>query len=196
MDSETKVRMVDQYPNFAALADATIEETDYRITVVARPASTVAVIAPHGGSIERRTSAIARAIAGDDFNLYLFEGLDASGSFEDLHITSHRFDEPACLAVIADCDDVIAVHGYAGAGLQVLLGGLDRGLIESIAAALAPIGVEVLTDGHAYPGEHRRNICNRGRLGRGVQLELSDALRGSSEETQVVDAIRHMLLER
>ena len=109
MDSETNVRMVDQYPNFAALADATIAGTDYRITVVARPPSTVAIIAPHGGSIERRTSAIARAIAGDDFNLYLFEGLDASGSFEDLHITSHRFDEPACLALIADCDDVIAV---------------------------------------------------------------------------------------
>jgi phage replication-related protein YjqB (UPF0714/DUF867 family) len=53
----------------------------------------VAVIAPHGGGIEPGTSELATAIAGDDFSLYLFEGLKSAGNGE-LHITSTNFDEP------------------------------------------------------------------------------------------------------
>ena len=56
----------------------------------------MAVVAPHGGGIERATSAIARAIAGGDHNLYLFEGRLPSLNYERLHLTSHRYDEPQC----------------------------------------------------------------------------------------------------
>jgi phage replication-related protein YjqB (UPF0714/DUF867 family) len=38
------------------------------------------VIAPHGGGIDQYTSDIARAIAGAEFNLYLFEGISRSGN--------------------------------------------------------------------------------------------------------------------
>jgi phage replication-related protein YjqB (UPF0714/DUF867 family) len=54
---------------------------DYRIVVERRSDSSVAVVAPHGGSIERGTYEIARAIAGNDFSLYPFEGTKASGNY-------------------------------------------------------------------------------------------------------------------
>ena len=38
-----------------------------------------------------------------------------------------------------------------------------------------------------------RNLCNRGRLGRGVQIELSDRLRGGRYEKAVIDAVRAAL---
>jgi phage replication-related protein YjqB (UPF0714/DUF867 family) len=194
MDAETGRRYADQYPNFTALAANEAEGTDYRIRIVERPISQVAIIAPHGGSIERRTSAIARAIAGEDFNPYLFEGLDEAGSFEVLHITSHRFDEPRCLRLIEPSNHVVAVHGSSGDEDAVMLGGLDSELIALFAAALEPLDVRVFTDDHPYPGTHEMNICNRGKAGCGVQLELSDALRGSPREYQVIAAIRTVLI--
>ncbi len=193
MESQGHHRSVDRYPNYAALAANEIEGTDYRVTVSTRTHSPVAILAPHGGSIERRTSAIATALAADDFNLYLFEGLDDAGTFDTLHITSHRFDEPRALELVAAADHVIAVHGCSGAAAQVMLGGRDEALIERLAGALDPLAVDVRTDDHPYPGTHARNICNRGRLARGVQLELSDGLRGDRLEAEVIAAIREVL---
>ncbi|MGB1257819.1 MAG: poly-gamma-glutamate hydrolase family protein, partial [Thiolinea sp.] len=60
---------------------------------------------------------------------------------------------------------------------EVLLGGLDYELKAALADGLRVAGVPVRTEGHAFPGEHPRNICNRGASGKGVQLEFSDALR-------------------
>jgi phage replication-related protein YjqB (UPF0714/DUF867 family) len=196
MDGSNEPRIIDKYANFAELAETQIEGAHYRLRVVAKPRSNVAVIAPHGGSIERRTSAIASAIAGEDFNLYLFEGLDPAGSFEVLHITSHRFDEPRCLNLISTCDTVVAVHGCAGAESMVMLGGRDRDLIERLGTAISTTGVRVLVDEHPYPGLHTSNICNRGRSARGVQIELTDAVRGSFQEQAVVTAARQVILER
>ncbi|MBK6675880.1 MAG: poly-gamma-glutamate hydrolase family protein [Rhodocyclaceae bacterium] len=59
------------YRGYSDLAGQQVEGTDYQVHVRANAQSSVAVIAPHGGGIERYTSEIARAIAGDDFNLYL-----------------------------------------------------------------------------------------------------------------------------
>ena len=194
MDMHVRGTPRDRYPDFGTLAANETEGVDFRIHVEARPHSPVAVIAPHGGSIERRTSAIARAIARDDFNLYLFEGLDADGSFDTLHITSHRFDEPSCLELVAVSDTVVAVHGCGGSAPRVMLGGRDRALAREFGSALAANGVDVALSDHRYPGTHSRNICNRGRAGRGVQIEMTDGLRGGSDEPAAVDAIRNVLL--
>src|SRR5512134_1234724 len=118
----------DRYASFAELAAHEVAGRDYRITVVRRPGSAVAVVAPHGGAIERRTSLVARAIAGDDFNLYLFEGIRSTRNFERLHLTSTRFDEPRCQSLLDMCLHVVAVHGCASADARVLIGGLDDGL--------------------------------------------------------------------
>ncbi len=186
-------RSADRYPSFAGLAAAQVHGTDFRIHTRICAHSPVAVIAPHGGSIERRTSAIARAVAAEDFNLYLFEGLDEAGSFDTLHITSHRFDEPQCLRLVSRCDTVVAIHGCSGDTERVMLGGRDDHLIARLEAAIGDTGVNVSSRHHPYPGRHVRNICNRGRRGRGVQLEMTDALRGGDGEAAVIDAVRQVL---
>ncbi|WP_060342070.1 poly-gamma-glutamate hydrolase family protein [Burkholderia cepacia] len=182
------------FKNFKDLAAARIEGTDYRIHVQRTPGSSVAVIAPHGGRIEPHTSAIAREVAGTDFNLYLFEGIRQQGNYAALHLTSHRFDEPRCLALLSYCDYVVAIHGCRGATQKVLLGGLDQRLKDAAAQAIADRGIEVVRDGHPFPATEPSNICNRGRQAIGLQVEISSALRGSGARHELCAAIRVMLL--
>jgi phage replication-related protein YjqB (UPF0714/DUF867 family) len=161
---------------------------------MSRDPSRVAVLAPHGGGIEGRTSEIARLIAGDEHGLYLFEGLRTTGdNFDCLHLSSHRFDEPRALDLISGCDTVVAVHGYVAPGPDVLLGGLNEPLKREIAQALAKLGLSYLTDGHRFPGRDPRNICNRGRSGEGVQLELSEGLRKAGDWSGLARAVRSVL---
>src|SRR6266851_10057185 len=176
------------------LARHYIEGVDYAVHVMPRERSGVAVLAPHGGRIEGRTSEIARLIAGDEHRLYLFEGLRTTGdNFERLHLASQWFDEPRALALVSSCDTVVAVHGYAAPGPDVLLGGLNERLKTEVAQALAQIGISCLTDGHRFPGRHPRNICNRGRSGEGVQLELSEELRKTGDWSGLAGAVRTVL---
>jgi phage replication-related protein YjqB (UPF0714/DUF867 family) len=175
------------------LAQRYTEGVDYAVHVATREPSRIAVIAPHGGRIEGRTSEIARLIAGDEHRLYLFEGLRTTGdNFECLHLASHRFDEPRALDLISGCDTVVAVHGYAASG-PVLLGGLNEALKRRVAQALAHIGLSCVTDGHRFPGRDPRNICNRGRSGAGLQLELSAGLRKSGDWSALAAAVRAVL---
>lgn len=182
------------YECYADLAVAQVEGADFQIRVERRAASKVAILAPHGGAIEAGTSEVASAVAGAEFNLYLFEGLRESGSYAALHLTSHRFDEPKCLGLLAGCDHVIAIHGCRGDSPQALLGGLDTGLKTRIGAAIAAAGVETRLAGHRYRAVHPRNICNRGRSGAGVQVELTSAVRLRQANHAIVAAIRSVLL--
>jgi phage replication-related protein YjqB (UPF0714/DUF867 family) len=183
-----------QYRGFADLAKHQVRGKDYDIVALSRPASRVAVIAPHGGAIEHRTSKIARAIAGDECHLYLFEGIRPSNNYAALHLTSHLFDEPECLAIIGQCPIVVAIHGCSGTDERVLIGGLDVALRNHLAAAIRSQGVTVETDGHAFPATDANNICNRGLASKGVQLEFSAGLRGAAAEARVVSAVRSVLL--
>jgi phage replication-related protein YjqB (UPF0714/DUF867 family) len=179
--------------SFAALAASAVEGRDYRIVVQRRAGARAAVLAPHGGGIERDTSAVARLVAGEELHLYLFEGLLPAHNHERLHLTSHCFDEPRCLALLAEADQVIAVHGCALPEARALLGGRDEALKAALAAALRDAGLDVETDGHRFPGLHPDNVCNRGRSGRGVQLELSDRLRDADLRGPVAAAVRAAL---
>ena len=179
---------------YGELAQCYTEGVDYAVHVMPRARSRVAVIAPHGGRIEGRTSEIARLIAGDDHGLYLFEGLRTTGdNFERLHLASQWFDEPRALDLVSGCDTVVAVHGYAASGPDVLLGGLNERLKVEIAQALTEIGFSCLIEGHRFPGRHPRNICNRGRSGEGVQLELSEELRKAGDWAGLAVAVRMVL---
>jgi phage replication-related protein YjqB (UPF0714/DUF867 family) len=184
----------DGYTGFRDLADAQTEGIDYRVLVRPSPDSSVAVIAPHGGGIEGYTSDIARVVAGADFNLYLFEGIRPEGNYASLHLTSHRFDEPRCLTLLASCDHVVAVHGCRGETQQVLLGGLDEPLKRAIGRELLALGIDTLVQGHGFPAIHPRNICNRGRRSAGVQVEMTTGLRIHGPREAVGAAIRSVLL--
>ena len=179
---------------YGELAQRYVEGVDYAVHVMPRGRSRVAVLAPHGGRIEGRTSEIARLIAGDEHGLYLFEGLRASGdNFDCLHLASHWFDEPRALDLVASRDTVVAVHGYAASGPDVLLGGLNERLKEAVAQAIVASGFSCVIDGHRFPGKHPRNICNRGRSGEGLQLELSEGLRKAGDWSGLAGAVRTVL---
>lgn len=183
------------YRGFADLATAQVRGRDFEIDVQRRPGSPVAVIAPHGGRIEDGTSEIARAIAGNEFNLYLLEGTRPSMNYRALHLTSHRFDEPECLALVAACPFVIAVHGCDGRDQRVLLGGRDLLLKERLRLALLAESLQVHADGHRYPALHPDNVCNRGARRCGVQLEITHPLRRSREAVRLAAAVREVLVE-
>ena len=172
--------MADRYPDFATLAAAHEQDRDYRITVQDR-GTRVVILAPHGGTIEPETASIARAVAGDDLSFYLFEALHA-GAHGDYHITSHRFDEPRALALVAGADTSIAIHGRKDDGSDtVWLGGRDETLRDAVGDALRAAGFEAALN-TALPGVHPSNICNRTRSGTGVQLELPRSLRRNLAE--------------
>lgn len=172
--------MVDQYSNFAQLAAREVEGVHYRIHVVARP-SPIAIVAPHGGWIEPGTSHVATAIAGADHSLYRFDSLARRTRETTMHITSTRFDEPRALALIAASDIVLAIHGRKNGddNAAIWVGGRHGSLRDGIAAALTQSGfaAKPVGDGHPLSGRDPSNICNRGRFGAGVQIELPKALR-------------------
>jgi phage replication-related protein YjqB (UPF0714/DUF867 family) len=166
----------DKYANFAQLK-ASEAQGSWR-TEVATRGSSLAVIAPHGGGIEQGTSEIARAIAGNEFSLYLFEGLKVAGN-RDLHITSTNFDEPVGVKLVSESESVLAIHGEANERAAVAyLGGLHAELAAAISKQLTAAGFAVGKHDKAHlQGTHLGNICNRGQSWRGVQLELSKGLR-------------------
>lgn len=137
---------------------------------------------------------MAKSIAGDEYSLYLFEGIRASGNYLALHLTSHRFDEPRCLELIGRCNQVVTVHGCGDEEDAVLLGGRDEKLKAAISQALAAAGIELRSSGHPFPAEDAKNICNRGRSGKGVQLEVPLWLRRSaSGRSSLAKAVRQAL---
>ena len=185
-----------EYPTYVALAQAHVEGREYRVVARRVARASAAIIAPHGGGIEYRTSEIATAIAGQDHSLYLFEGLLQDGN-SALHITSHNFDEPRCLTLIGVHDVVLSVHGCAnqdGVADAVYVGGLDEVRKSRVAEALRQAWFDARTNGHKFPGTEPHNICNRGSTGRGVQLELSRGLREYLDIERFARAVRTALL--
>lgn len=93
--------MADKYQNYEELRAHERLGADFRIYMRDVDAP-VAIIAPHGGGIERGTSELARVISGTDYNIYCFEGIKLNNN-SHLHLTSTNFDEPQCLKLVAEC---------------------------------------------------------------------------------------------
>jgi phage replication-related protein YjqB (UPF0714/DUF867 family) len=169
--------MKDKYPNFGELANAEKRgKGGFRVRVRRRAAVTV-VIAPHGGGIEPGTSEIAESIAGANLSFYAFEGMKG-GHNGHLHITSTKFDEPRCVALIAGSERVVAIHGQSGEDDVVLLGGRDEATIQRLRESLGQSGFPVQnTRNPRLEGRDVANICNRGIQRAGVQIELSEGMR-------------------
>ncbi|MES2191290.1 MAG: poly-gamma-glutamate hydrolase family protein [Pseudomonadota bacterium] len=98
----TALVLAKTFKSFADLAGAYTEGVDYCIKRHAGLHPSIAVVAPHGGTIEPPTSQIASDIAGQEFSCYLFEGIRKSNNYKTLHLTSEYFDERKCLELIAD----------------------------------------------------------------------------------------------
>ncbi len=182
------------FRTFSDLANSFVNNEDYKITTIEQVESPIAIIAPHGGGIEAKTSKIAQEIAGKDFNLYLFEGVMGSENYKYLHLTSHYFDEPSCLKLINNCEYVVTIHGCRGTTEEVFLGGLDSNLKVKLNKSLTKVQLQTKTEGHNFPAEKQKNICNQGASKKGVQVELTEALRNSPNISKVISGIRESLL--
>ena len=168
---------MDVYQNYAELSETEIEDTDFRISAVKREGSSTVIVAPHGGAIEPGTSEVAKQVADNDLSLFIFEGIKPKSN-KRLHITSTNFDEPRCIKLVQASDTVVAIHGEGSNELSVFIGGRDEELCVQLKAILERCGFSVKPHGNPdLHGVAAENICNRGRHGVGVQLELSSGLR-------------------
>lgn len=166
--------------SFAEIATTKTEGLDYKINVINRNSSIV-IIAPHGGDIEPGTSEIAATIAGSDLSLYDFQGLRNTSGHRELHLPSHRFDEPRCLQLVETAETVVAIHGRKDGvdSHRVWIGGLDVHLCKKTMSELSKSGFEAVVrePGESLAGTSVSNICNRGKRRAGIQLEIPKALR-------------------
>jgi phage replication-related protein YjqB (UPF0714/DUF867 family) len=182
----------DPYNNFNELKQNEILNQDYRISISDR-GSPITIIAPHGGKIEPKTSGIAGSIAGDKFNCYCFEGIKPDNN-RQLHITSHNFDEPRAIKLIARSHTVVAVHACTDDKTLVYPGGRDEAVIGAIVKELTAAGIVIAKRNAKYQGINPNNICNRGLSGRGAQLEISRGLRDDLAKVQILcDAVHNAL---
>jgi phage replication-related protein YjqB (UPF0714/DUF867 family) len=184
--------MPDTYPNFATLEQHERSGIDYGV-LIRRAEPAFAIVAPHGGGIERGTSEIADVIARPRWSFYSFEGLKPSGNGV-LHITSTSFDEPMCLILVGNTNRVVTIHGEESEddGEGVFIGGRDAALRTRICDALTEQGFNVRI--HPDPnlqGLDVKNICNRGTTGAGVQLELSLSVRETLFESLTREGRKH-----
>jgi phage replication-related protein YjqB (UPF0714/DUF867 family) len=189
MSNSIDRRRSNKYHSYAELALHELQGRDYCTKARHRTNSQILIVAPHGGLIEVGTSEIAYLVAGDEYNLFSFEGLKPYGANRDLHITSHQFDHPDCLAMAARCGIVVTVHGCLGAS-QIHVGGLDVDLAARLARQLCDAGFPAHAESARYPGRHPLNICNRGSRAKGAQLEISYELRTGESRAGIAQAVR------
>ncbi|ARI78226.1 poly-gamma-glutamate hydrolase family protein [Halobacillus mangrovi] len=167
----------DRFCSFEDLKQVYQEDEDWEIQTRDASSNKLLVSAIHGGGIERVTSQVADHIAGDRYNFYTFKGKLSSGNFDNLHITSTHFDEPAVLRMVSAVDHHISIHGTKGEVPKTLLGGLNKDLKELIATSLEQNGFTVEEAPEDLDGDHPKNIVNLSKTGQGVQLELTTAQR-------------------
>jgi phage replication-related protein YjqB (UPF0714/DUF867 family) len=186
--------MTSPYKSFNELTTQEVEGRDYRIRLQLKDGR-VLVMAPHGGKIERMTSEIAEAIAGDNYSFYSLEGLKEDGN-SLLHIESHLFDEPLALRAVEKADIVVSVHGQLDHREEfIMVGGLSVDLRSEIKRQLEAVGFQTRPPTEGLQGIDPDNICNRGRWKGGAQLEISrkvrDSLRSDANRLQLfADAVR------
>jgi len=167
---------LDRYRCFAELTQYETFSEDYRFDLK-KGASSLAVMAPHGGGIEFGTDAIAQSIADPDHTFWAFTGIKKTGN-QILHITSTRFDVPDALKIILAAQTVITIHGCHGEASVVHVGGRHSELKAQIRQSLCRAGFNAeISAKPALRGENPANLCNRCISRKGVQLEITKGLR-------------------
>ena len=167
--------MGDHYASMEALFRREREGRDFKV-VFRNRGSRVTVVAPHGGRIEPHTDVVARALAAEDLNLFVFTGIKRRRN-RRLHVTSTRFTHPDLELLLRHSRIAVSVHGRRGAHPRVAVGGGNVQLRKLVLASLRLSGFEARED--TSPSSSARspsNFVNRPR-DQGVQLELAPRLR-------------------
>ena len=167
---------MDKYRTFKELALHETEGTDFEICI-RKGTSGIAIIAPHGGGIEPGTMDIADSVARTQHAFYCFKGIKPTGNHK-LHLASHTFDEPHGLRMAREAQHILSIHGCTGPKSEIWVGGRDATLKKSLILALTRAGLKAEESKRCgLKGMRPENICNRGRTGKGAQIEVSEGLR-------------------
>ena len=130
----------------------------------------VGIIAIHGGNIEPGTSEIAKAIAKDNLSVFI--------NTDSVHIESIDFNNEDIKKFLDRVDTVISIHGEKSVNESfIMIGGLDKELAAKIKQSLEKSDFITQKPPERLDGDNLENICNRGRSGKGVQIEISRKLR-------------------
>jgi phage replication-related protein YjqB (UPF0714/DUF867 family) len=173
-------------------------------TTVLRSCAKVAVIAPHGGSIERATDTQAERVASDDrfrADSWICRG-PGGGAFRRWHITSDDLSEGSfggLRALLSTPHDLaVSFHGFSDvADVDVIVGGLldDQvrcGVRDELERRLTvvlgrPAIVLLATSTQdPHPGRAPDNVVNRLATLGGLQIEQGLALRTAPDAPEVV----------
>jgi phage replication-related protein YjqB (UPF0714/DUF867 family) len=142
--------------------------------------SWLTVVAPHGGCIEPFTTAIAVGIAGDEHNLFVFEGrLGANqGCYARLHVTSTNFRDADLTYLQEYSEMTLSIHGAQDSEDEAdpritWIGGRNEPARIRIDDCLTAGGfiTRQAHHGQSYAGVEDENFVNIPRDG--VQLEIS-----------------------
>lgn len=167
--------MADFYNDLEELKECHTENEDYAEELRDLNKG-ITVLAIHGGYIEPFTAFVAKNIAKDDYNLYLFHGLNKRNA-NKLHITSHRFKQNDLEEVLLKSDAAISVHGCGDKKNKITyIGGLNDELKSLVKKNLEEKGFFINEE--KWPAIFRNNVVNRTK-NQGAQLELTLGLRYS-----------------
>lgn len=142
--------------------------------------SKVALVAIHGGDLEPGTAELAEVLSGERFSRYIFRSHIGVNDFS-IWLTSAKFNDPELIALLGRSMTAISIHGCKdarkmGQPIDLFVGGRNQPAAQVLMNALTEVGVRVERD-MIFPGLHRSNPCNLGRLGEGIQLEMTSSFR-------------------
>ena len=179
--------MADFYPSMTSLYQNE-PQSSWSRTIRTVPGCKVLISAPHGGGIESRTTDIADKVAGSIYNFHTFRGLFPSGN-RKLHVTSTHYDCPYLAAINGPGDYTLTVHGAAGTEAITYVGGWDTVGMSLVKTKLRDAGFRLEPPPVGLSGTGSLNITNRNARGKGIQLELTTALRASMKTDGVLNNI-------
>ena len=176
--AQEDVHHKDHFNSMTQLFKHTKKGVDWK-KEVRKVGSNVLVIAPHGGNIEAGTTELTKLIASDNhYDYYSFTVLRKKHA-EDLHVTSAHYNDPTLLNMVKSKDFTVSIHGAKGNQPVIYLGGLDTPLKEAIKKQLVKHHFVVKIAPSYLGGDLKENFVNENIKGKGVQLELTTALRKS-----------------
>ena len=174
------VKPTDYYRSMTDLLHDTQEGKDWTKESTNRH-SNVLIFAPHGGSIEKGTTELTKAIANKgNYDYYAFNGTRNKNNSQ-LHVTSTNYNDPDLINRNYNKDVSISIHGAGQAQGKntVLIGGRDEQLIQLISKELSAFKFNVQRSLGHLAGIDTNNVVNYNKKGQGVQLELTPDLRKS-----------------
>jgi len=149
----------------------------------------IAVLALHGGFIERGTEQITRYIEkNSNASIYIISGRAKRQNFKKFHVTSSdiNIDESTKLkTIVSSCDSCITIHGHDKTEFPntIFLAGPDKNLLKLLAFSLKnklPACYKVEVETENIPEDincsNKNNIVYKFKKG-GVQIELPQSLR-------------------